>query len=143
MIDFVAIFMEGLAFFVLAILINNTVLFFTILAALFLFDAAWVGFTQLTGSNDGGQPSYGWWAVANVAASCLILLSVWSNIFNWNFWPTDIAKLIAVGVIAVMRTLVDYWTVWAFYCPPSEGNPYIMPVPLPARPPRRGKGRQG
>lgn len=142
LIDFVAIFLEALAFFVLAILIKNTALFFTILAILFLFDAAWVGLTQLTGSNDESQPSYVWWAIANIAACFLILVSIWSNLLNWRFWPTDLAKLIAVGVIAVIRTVIDYWTVWKFYYPASETEPYIMPIPLPARPPRRGKGRQ-
>ncbi len=138
MIDFAAMFIEGLAFFVLAMLIENTPLFFTVLAGLFVFDAIWVGLTQVTATVHEKRSSYiVWWAVANIVAACFIPLSIWSSL-----WPTYTAKLVAVCAIAVLRTVIDYWAVWDFYYPASETDPYIMPVPLPARPPQRGKGRQ-
>jgi len=43
--DFIALFLEGLIFFMLAVVIKNTPVFYTTLAILFIFDSIWVSIT--------------------------------------------------------------------------------------------------
>lgn len=141
MLDFVAIFLEGLAFFALATLTQNTQAFFTLLAALFVFDAAWVGVTNLTAITDEDRtPKYRSWAIINLLAAGFILLSIWSNVLNWQFWHTPTVTIIAVGIVTIARTVYDYISVWSFYYPPPAKSPYIMPVPRPAPVPRPETG---
>jgi len=136
MLDFVVIFVEGLAFFVLSMLISEPQAFYTLLAGLFLLDAAWVWLTRLTSQSPPEEGSgYRVWALVNILAAILLLLSKWSNLLNWSFWKTETAEVVAVGLIVVFRTLIDYITVWSFYYPPTPDSPYIMPVPRPAIPP--------
>jgi hypothetical protein len=138
MLDFVIIFIEGLAFFVISLLINNPEAFYSLLACLFLLDAGWVWLTRLTSESPPEKGAgYAIWSVVNVAAAFLLLLSTWSNLLDWNFWKTSLAETVAVGVISVFRTFIDYYTVWDFYYPPSPESRYIMPVPRPAIPPQR------
>lgn len=133
MLDFIALFLEGLAFFVLSILIENTSLFYTLLAVLFFFDAAWVGVTKLTSQSPTDRgPAYKTWAFVNIVAALLILLSIWSTLCQFTLWPTETVQAIAVTVIALIRTGIDYATVWSFYYPPPADVHYIMPVPRPA-----------
>lgn len=136
MLDFVAIFGEGLVFFILSILIRNTVVFFTILAALFLFDSFWVWLTKLTSNSqvDKGL-EYKTWAIANMVAALFLLLSFWSNLFQWSFWPSPTIQVTAACIAALIRTIFDYATVWTFYYPPSPEDKYIMPIPRPASAP--------
>ena len=143
MLDFIAIFVEGLAFFILSILVRNTTIFFTFLAALFLFDSFWVWLTRLTSDSqtDSGTAYYTW-ATANIVAALLLLLSFWSNLLQWNFWPSPTIQVTAAGAIAVIRTVFDYGTVWNFYYPPTLEAKYIMPIPRPAPAPAREKESQ-
>ena len=87
MIDFVFLFMEGLVFFVLAMLTTNMIAFYTGLALLFYFDALWVGITNLTATGEQDKfPGYKAWAIVNIIVGCVILVFVWSNLFNLSFW---------------------------------------------------------
>lgn len=138
MLDFIVIFLEGLIFFVLALLIANTTAFFTGLALLFFLDSAWVALTRVTSESplDRGR-EYATWSISNIAAGVIILLFIWSNLLSWEIWPTLEIAAVAVGVVALLRTIIDYATVWNFYYPPTPEAHYIMPVPRPATPPRR------
>jgi hypothetical protein len=137
MLDFVAIFLEGILFFILAILVEVEATFFTIISGLFIFDAAWVGLTRLTSRGEdepGGR--YAVWALVNVVAAALVLVSQWSNLLQWEFWRTPDVRVIASGAIVFARTFFDYASVWDFYYPPARDT-YLMPVPRPAPPPKR------
>ena|SRR3990172_7533638 len=138
MLDFVAIFVEGIVFFLLALLVGSEASFYTLLSGLFLFDAAWVGLTRLTseGRDEPGS-KYVIWAGANVLAAVLLLLSHWSNLLNWEFWSSQNVRTLASGAIALGRTIFDYASVWSFYYPPAPEDRYLMPVPRPAPPPHR------
>jgi hypothetical protein len=134
MADFIAIFIEGIAFFILAVLISNTKVFFSILAGLFMFDALWVSFTKLTENIEEKKvgPSYRKWAVINIIFGIFILISIWSNLLKWQFWETETVKLIALACAAILRTVLDYIQVWRFYYPLQKGAPDVLPAPLPA-----------
>jgi hypothetical protein len=136
MIDFVMLFLEGLIFFALAMLVGRAAHFYTGLACVFILDAVWVGFTRITssGSNDTA-PSYVVWAIVNVVAAVIMMLSFWSNILNFSFWSTEQARQIAALTIALLRTVYDYSSVWSFYYPES-GSSGLIPAPLPAPPPK-------
>src|SRR5687768_14410856 len=80
MIDFVMLFLEGLMFFGLAMLMANTALFYTVLAGLFLLDIVWVGMTNLTATTEADKMAgYGVWALINFVALVSLLVFVWSN----------------------------------------------------------------
>jgi hypothetical protein len=137
MFDFIFLFLEGLLLFALAMQATNREWFYTMLAVLFVFDAIWVGFTNLTGEHASDKvPSYAKWAIVNVLAAAALMVSVWSNIFA-EFWRNDVAKNIALVVIAIARTVYDYISVWSFYYPPGEEAARYdnIPAPRPAPPP--------
>jgi len=135
MLDFVAIFIEGIAFFVLSLLIKSTTIFFTVLAALFLFDSFWVWLTKLTSNSEVDKGlEYKLWATINIISSLFLLVSFWSNIFNWSFWTSPTVQVSAAGITAITRTIFDYVTVWSFYYPTLPDDKYIMPIPRPAMP---------
>lgn len=133
MLDFIAIFFEGIIFFILAIMIQNIKIFFSILAFLFVVDAIWVGITHLTATSKSGKaPNLIRWATMNIFAAIFIFVSIWSNLLNWEFWPTDLIQVIAVGAMSVLRTVYDYYSVWNFYYPSTNKSKYVVPAPRPA-----------
>lgn len=134
MLDFVAIFIEGVTFFILSLLIKSTIIFFTVLAALFLFDSFWVWLTRLTSNSEVDKGlEYKLWATINIVSALFLLVSFWSNVFNWSFWTSPMVQVSAAGITAITRTIFDYVTVWNFYYPPPDKK-YIMPIPRPAIP---------
>jgi hypothetical protein len=139
LIDFVALFIEGLLLFVLAMLSNKLVLFYTLLAGLFVFDAIWVAFTKLTTEEQEDHgPKYIKWAALNIGAAAALSVFAWSNILNWEFWSTPDVKNIALFIVALARTVYDYMSVWSFYYPRDEEEEYNdIPAPRPAPPPSR------
>jgi len=138
MLDFIALFAEGLLLFVLAMISNNENIFYTALAGLLIFDTIWVGTTNLTASTESDKvPRYFMWALINVIASCLLCLFVWSHLFDMPVWKNLIARSIALMVVVIIRTVIDYIWVWQFYYPKGESvqvNP--IPAPPPATPPK-------
>lgn len=137
MFDFIFLFFEALLLFALAMQAANREWFYTLLAILFVFDAIWVGFTNLTGENPRDRvPRYTKWAIVNVCAAAALMISVWSNVIG-EFWANDVVKNIAVVIVAVGRSVYDYMSVWSFYYPPGDETPRYddIPAPRPARPP--------
>jgi hypothetical protein len=135
-LDFVILFLEGLIFFILSLLILNTQLFFTLLAFLFIIDAGWVWITRYTSTGETEIDNlYISWSIVNFIAAGLLLISMWSNLLNWSLWKTETVELIFVLMVVVIRSILDYVTVWNFYYPPTPESPYIMPIPRPAYPP--------
>jgi hypothetical protein len=138
MLDFIAIFSEGLIFFILSLIIQNTRFFFSLLGILFVLDAIWVGITKLTSIGVSDQPPrYRSWAAINILAAVGIFVSMWSNLLNWEFWPTPLIQTLAVGGITILRTVYDYSSVWNFYYPPLGEKDFVLPAPRPAPIPKR------
>jgi hypothetical protein len=140
MVDFIMLFLEGLLFFGLAMIMANEALFYTVLAGLFLLDIVWVGTTNLTATGESDKmPDYKKWALINFVSLVLLLVFVWSNLLNWQFWPTDTIRAIALVAVATARTVFDYLRVWHFYYPADNGSwggnlpPAPAPAPLPTR----------
>jgi FtsH-binding integral membrane protein len=139
MVDFIMLFLEGLLFFGLAMVTANESLFYTVLAVLFLLDIIWVGSTNLTATRDEDKmKGYVTWAGINCIALIALLLFVWSNLLNWEFWSSDLAKSIALVGVAIIRTVFDYVRVWKFYYPAdddlkSDNIPAPAPAPLPKK----------
>lgn len=143
LIDAVMVVLQGLLFVALAMLVQNTAVFFTMLAFLFLLQVAWVGLTNLTaGSEEDRSPEFRSWALANVVAAALILISLWSNLLQWSFWPSAVVQALAMGLVAVGRTVYEYSSVWGYYYPPASRTGYIMPAPRPAPVPQGSLARR-
>lgn len=138
MIDFLFLFVEGLAFFAIAALIpRGAPVFYTGLAMLFVLDAIWVGLTNLTAAHDSDRmPGYTKWAIANGVAASFLLLMVWTNTFTGTaIWRDERAGHIALMVTALVRTIYDYVKVWPFYYPKGiDLIPAPAPAPLPQVP---------
>jgi hypothetical protein len=138
MVDFIFLFFEGLLFFGLAMVTSNEALFYSVLSCLFLLDIIWVGATNLTASSEADKmQGYKGWAFINFFAFAALLIFVWSNLLNWEFWTTPTVKSIALVGVAVARTVFDYLRVWRFYYPADgesvSGNlPAPAPAPLPS-----------
>ncbi|MCP3161808.1 hypothetical protein [Myxococcus qinghaiensis] len=135
MIDFLFLFIEGLAFFGLALLINRPEPFFTTLAALLIFDAIWIGVTNLTAKSAADKMlDYRSWATINILAAFLIAMLTWSNVIDPLFWKATAARDVILTLIVILRTIYDYHKVWNFYFPEQEtGNPPDLAL-IPAAP---------
>ncbi len=142
MIDFIALFVQGLMLFALSTMIGQMKVFYNALIVLLVFDIIWVGSTNLTNNKQrvdeekGKQKtkhSFKKWAVLNAITIWAILISVWSTL-----WSTDTIKSTMLVLIVVYRTILDYLLVWDWYYPE-------IPAPPPARPfePGQGFGDQG
>ena len=137
LIDFLALFFEGLALFALAVVVGYREIFYTTLAGLFVLDILWVASTNFTAVAETDKvPAFRKWATINIVATGAILLSVWSNVLAVPFWRGEIALNAFLVVIVVVRTVYDYISVWSFYYPSEPGREQI-PAPRPAPPPHR------
>lgn len=139
MVDFIMLFLEGILFFILAMVTTNEPLFYTVLAGLLLLDIIWVGATNLTATDESNKMSgYSTWAFINFVAMSGMLVSVWSNLLSWEFWPAGAVKSIALVGIAIARTVFDYIRVWRFYYPSDNSqNTGEIPAPPPAPTPNQ------
>lgn len=138
MVDFLFLFIEGIALFILAMFINQRIWFFTILGFLFVFDVIWVGVTRLLARGEGEATSRYWkWATINIITALAVFVSIYSNLLKWEFWTTETATNCALLGITIFRTAYDYYSVWDFYYPPDNANVYDnIPAPRPAFPPQ-------
>lgn len=131
-IDFLLLFLEGLLFFVLAVLTTNTPYFYSVLGILFLFDAFWVWTTNLTAKTEADRfPKIKKWATVNLVAALLLFIFVWSNLLRIEMWADEVVNSIVLVLVPIARTLYDYYSVWDFYYPRSEGS-ISIPAPPPA-----------
>jgi hypothetical protein len=126
MVDFVALFVEGLIFFVLAVVIDQTRVFVTILALLFLFSSVWIGVRYVAAIKGRKPPVIVSWPIANLVAAICLLTLVWSELPRWSPWPPAIFMSVALGVTSLARTVYDYYSGWDFYMPSSKtgGSPH-------------------
>ncbi len=137
LVDAVMVALQAVLLVALAILVQNTTVFFTLLAFLFILQVAWVWLTDLTaGSEEERSPEFRSWALVNVVAAALVLISLWSNLLRWSFWPSTVVQALAIALVAVGRTTYEYVSVWSYYYPAADRSGYIMPAPRPAPVPR-------
>ncbi|RYG98673.1 MAG: hypothetical protein EON58_06425 [Alphaproteobacteria bacterium] len=130
MLDFIALFLEGILLFVLGLFASNATIFYTILGALFVFDAAWVGLTRLTTNGNESVASYVKWAGVNVVAALAVTGASWTT-----FFKTPEREAAFLTIICVFRTVYDYYSVWSFYYPPDADKDLMMfAAPRPAMP---------
>lgn len=133
MFDFVVLFIQGLLFYLVAMLSIHFEYFYTGLAGLLLFDAAWVGLTRLYTDHRGG-PGYKVWAGINLAAAFALLICVWMD-SPFLRWRNEIVRNVLPALIVLVRTVYDYKSVWPFYYPGAGG---MIPAPRPAPIPQVG-----
>jgi len=116
MLDFIALFVEGLLFFVLAMLIRNERNFYIVLSILLIFDSLWVVSTMFSKEKIQGtavaEPKLVAWALLNIVSVLVILFFLFSNI-----WPTEDRRRISALVVVILRTVIDYILLWSFYYP--------------------------
>jgi hypothetical protein len=109
MVDFIALFLEGLILFGLAVVSNNTRFFYTGLAILLLFDMLWVWFTLLHATEDKKSGHTAWITINIVATGLLFIFAQ----LKWH----EGAQNIALAGVAIGRTVADYFWTWNFYYP--------------------------
>lgn len=134
MLDFVALFVEGLIFFILAVVIEKTQVFFTILAALFVYSSVWISFRYLSTSRGNKIPFVLSWPIANLTAATLLLIIVWPGLLRWSLGLSSTAMNVGLGATALLRTVYDYYSSWDFYVPSGK-----MTDSVPSRRPQRRK----
>ena len=139
LIDFLALFLQGLILFVLSQVASVSVEAFYITLAILLFvDIVWVGLTYFTANNEQEyKPGFKKWALINTIAIFLILLILYSNLLI----SKDIVKNLFLLMIVIARTIFDYVIVWNFYYPQTPQTA-LIPAPLPAQPPKREKSSE-
>jgi len=133
--DFIVLFVEGLLLFVLAMVSKDENIFYPALAGLLILDTVWVLITTHKASTKYGKaPHYIFWAIINVIASCLLCIFVWSHkLFDEPIWGSPTYRSIALMLVVIIRTIIDYISVWQFYYPKGvseQGNalsPYTPP----------------
>jgi len=119
-LDFLALFAEGILFFVLALFTGDITAFYVLLAVLLVFDCGWILLTRVsaeetsTGSVSSGR--YVIWAAINVATALIILYLVLAPV-NCGQWLGRCSKDIYLSTLVLVRTVLDYALVWGFYYP--------------------------
>lgn len=121
-VDFLALFIEGLGLFALAIFSTDETLFYTGLAILLVFDVIWVGLTYLTTTSVSEDlTNHSVWALINIVAAILLLILVWSNLFV-TLWSNEVSASIAFLTVTIGRTICDYYLSWDFYYPRGKST---------------------
>lgn len=87
---------------------------FLVLVALLLFDALWGCVTHGIHYSKH-SPSTLAWCIINVATSVLMLVVYYTQLF-----PDGIVKAVFLYLLAIGRTVADYWWSWRFYLPLKE-----------------------
>jgi len=119
LIDFVALFIEGLGIFVLAMYARIDNNFYAVLTGVLLFDIIWVLSTYITAEGD--KPKIKWWALVNIVTVFTVFIFLWSSL-----WASETVKSWMLMFTCVVRTALDYILVWPLYYPE-------IPEPFPAR----------
>jgi hypothetical protein len=113
-LDFLLLFSQACLFVALALLIQKTQLFTSVLIGLLILDCIWGFLTNLTLSNAQDQGSERIWAFINLfGAAFFVLLSSFGPalVDGWQ----NMMLLVFVGCF--VRTALDYYFCWDFYYP--------------------------
>lgn len=119
-LDVLLLFIHGMVFVILALLLEDPSQFAWLLIALIFVDVLWGAFVYFGPSSQNGASAEGRWALINVVFVALASAALWiSDIgLQSDVEPTKLA--IAVFVACLLRTLVDYGLCWKFYFPAEE-----------------------
>lgn len=111
--DFFVFFMESSLLFAAAISVSPDLAAFLWLGVLLALDilwgflSHWIHYRKLT-------PSIIRWGVIN-----LVTVVIGFAVASTQVWP-DNTKIWLLMLLAIMRTIVDYWKCWEFYFPPEQ-----------------------
>lgn len=123
LVDFVALFCQGMILYIMAIVASNREVFYTTLAVLLFLDTIWVVLTRITVEVESQQQPHYWrWARINGLVGTAILLAAWSDLTYWKQWPVELIRNILLLGLVVARTIYDYVLVWDFYYPVQHGH---------------------
>lgn len=119
-IDFLLLFLHGIAFVVLSLLVSNPSHFIWILVGLLSIDVLWGVFTHFGSSSYGPYIAEWKWALINFV---FIILSVGYLIMN-DIYLSNISnpkKLsLLIFIVCLLRTIIDYVWCRTFYFPKDE-----------------------
>lgn len=107
LLDFATFFIEASLLFAAGWSLRSGIYSFIALGFLLLVDMVW-GFISHTIHFPGQKSHVRRWSAINLGAIVLAILVV-----TYAFQP----KTIVLMVIAIVRTIVDYWLCWDFYFP--------------------------
>ncbi|MCW8876122.1 MAG: hypothetical protein OQK04_05285 [Kangiellaceae bacterium] len=116
-IDFFLLFLHGMAFVVLSLLIKKPEDFFYILCILFFVDVVWGVFVHFGASSDNSSNAEWKWVIINSGFLALALVGYF--FFDISSLATNSPEKVAVVlmVLCVLRSFVDYLVGWSFYFP--------------------------
>jgi|GEM_PF-1439221 len=131
LVDFVALFGQGMILYIMAIVASNREIFYTMLAILLFLDTLWVMLTRVTVEVESRQQPHYWrWARINGLVGTAILLVAWSDLKFWERWPVELIKNVLLLGLVAARTVYDYVLVWDFYYPVQRGHDQL-PAEMP------------
>ena len=125
LVDFLFLFLEGILFFVLSLVIRHDAWFYIVYAILLGVDIVWVLTTNFTGRPDlqsKHTPGIGKWALINLVCIIVVLLLHWTTMVPDTFWTYPFAKPAFFCGAAVLRSFIDYYLMWNFYYPESAAT---------------------
>lgn len=117
-LDFLLLFLHGIAFVILSLLLSNPSHFAWMITAVLVIDVGWAVFAHFGSSRDGGEE---WkWLLINLFISIPLGTSLY--IFNVTLEPYEDPRKLALAIVSVcvVRTLLDYIFCWRFYFPEEE-----------------------
>lgn len=127
-VDYIVLFVEALAFFLLGVLTIESESFFLGLMALLAVDVIWIGVTKLMSMDKHEDAPYRIWAAINIGA--IVAMAITFYLGGGFSWRNPVQISLVMFSIVLVRTIMDYATVWRFYVPPA--TEYAMPIPRPA-----------
>lgn len=116
--DFLVLFGEGCAFVYLAAYIGQIEAFFWGVVVLLAIDCVWGVFASIGFAGSQSQAAELKWAGLNfvtIIVVCIVVLLVVNGIYGWCY-----QSAIALLLLILLRTAVDYWLSWEFYFPPLD-----------------------
>ncbi len=115
--DFAFLFLHGIAFVILSLLLSRPGQFAWILIILLVIDIAWGLFVHYVSSLQGPYSAEGRWALINsifvIAGAFLLIIN---NIYLEDI-PISTSASAIIMILCVSRTIADYYFCGSFYFP--------------------------
>jgi hypothetical protein len=130
LVDFLFLFVEGILFFVLSLVIREASWFYIVFVILLAIDILWVLSTGFTSRVERGAvdiPGIGRWALINVFCVLIVLLIHWTAMLPVQFWKYSFAQPALFCVAAILRSFFDYYFQWTFYYPETTSSQAAEP----------------
>ena len=114
-LDFFILFAEACLFVALAVLLERANLFTSALIALLIVDCTWGFLANLAFTGAQAQKAERTWSLINLFTAALLSLLYIFGPKILSGWDIDME--IAVFVICLVRSIIDYYSSWDFYFP--------------------------